>query len=96
MSVGHVSGARDGVRALAKLDNGLLASVYSCGRVKVWNVSTGECVSTFVDDDQQTMTFAGDQCRVHALAKLDGGLLVSGASDGSMKVWVPSGEADLL
>ena len=70
---------------LVKLDDGLLASGADDG-VNVWNVATGECVSTFV----------GHEGIVCALAKLDGGLLASGAEDGLVKVWMPSGEFDFL
>ena len=41
-------------------------------------------------------TLVGHVGGVNYLAKLDGGLLASGADDGIVKLWMPSGEFDFI
>ena len=65
------------VRCLLELDGGLLASGSHDWNVKVWTVSTGECL----------VTMEGHEGEVFSLTVLGDGRLASGSHDATIKLW---------
>ncbi|KAK6518911.1 hypothetical protein TWF281_003601 [Arthrobotrys megalospora] len=58
-------------------DDGQLASAFGNGFIKLWDTTTGMCLATI----------EGHQNRVDCVAFLRGNILVSGSTDGTIKVW---------
>ena len=77
---GHGSGSwvtYDHVLSVSFDNHGLLASGSKDNTVKVWNVTTGECLKTL----------GGHTDDVYSVSFNKEGLLASGSVDGTIKVW---------
>ena len=71
-----LNGHTNSVRALSTLSNGNIASGSGDKTIKIWNVSTGECIHTL----------NGHTSCVYALTTLSDGKIGSG-SDNTIKIW---------
>ncbi len=75
----HSSGHRDGVHSVAFSPDGQLLASGSCDNtVKLWNVSTGECLETLQGHADWVWSVAFSP---------DGQLLASGSSDFTVRLW---------
>ena len=55
------------------------------GRVQVWSVATGECVTAIENPESESGEWGG----VFSLTQLDGGALASGWGDGNVRILMP-------
>jgi hypothetical protein len=84
--IATLHGHRGGVRALAALPDGRLASGSDDNTVRVWDPS-GRAAP---------LVLSGHQSSITALAVLPDGRLASGSWDNTVRVWDPSGRAEPL
>jgi len=72
-----LTGHKKWVRCVAFNTDGFLASGSHDNSVRIWNVSTGECLKTLT----------GHENSVWGVAFNTDGLLASGSGDNSVRIW---------
>jgi WD40 repeat protein len=73
-----LSGHRGAVTAVVPLPDDRLMTASQDETVRVWRISSGECLSTFVGHSQPVTS---------AVALVDGELAISSSCDGTLRVW---------